>query len=253
MCVADGEGGRRLPRLTAPDELMEELLENLAYAPLLHGPLAMTYVQSDADALAIDEAELPEWAHRRGASTEEYGRLGAQLQTNVMRLGVGAADVEDDDALHASILLPTLRLINHSCDPSCELLYDPSSARGQCFCHGGCCGEFRFTLRARRNIARTEEVSFSYLGVLASGAMTCEERRRELEHRWGFVCSCNLCTRQLQVEAAAPQSPRRLKKRLAATSCDDETTRAGHSQMHRQHQNAGPARLVRSRTVANSV
>eukprot|EP00316_Scyphosphaera_apsteinii_P001825 CAMPEP_0119323534 /NCGR_PEP_ID=MMETSP1333-20130426/60948_1 /TAXON_ID=418940 /ORGANISM="Scyphosphaera apsteinii, Strain RCC1455" /LENGTH=292 /DNA_ID=CAMNT_0007331007 /DNA_START=41 /DNA_END=919 /DNA_ORIENTATION=+ len=199
VCVLDGDSEtRRLPRLSAPDELMEELVASPRWASLLHGPWSMSFIQRDMDALIItgDEipaCEIPAWARLHSLSADAYAQLGAQLQSNICRLGDSLTE-PDDDVLHAMMLLPQLRLVNHSCDPNCELLWDPGMQQG-CVC-GGACGGGCFLLKARRAICAGEELSFSYLGLQPISTLSCEARRQELLKGWGFWCGCPLCVSQ---------------------------------------------------------
>ena len=214
VCVTDADGHTaRLPRLTDPDELMVEIVSNARWAHLVSGPWRMSHVPRHLNALSITPAELPEWARRRGLSAHAYALLGAQLQSNVARHSGALGSAEDDDVLYSMILLPRFHLVNHACEPNCELLWDPADEGAECANCAGACGDGRYVLRARRAIGAGEEVTFSYPGLGRISELARAERRAELDECWGFWCQCALC--------ADESTSERCQRSAASAELDD--------------------------------
>jgi SET and MYND domain-containing protein len=76
----------------------------------------------------------------------------------------------------ASGVFPYTALLNHSCEPSCVLTYDPEVPT-------------RVVIRACRPISAGDELTHSYIDVAATSA----SRRQRLLQTYGFWCSCALC------------------------------------------------------------
>jgi hypothetical protein len=70
-------------------------------------------------------------------------------------------------------LEPFVALINHSCEPNAHYVFEGTELR----------------VRASRNIAKSEEVIFSYLGQVGD----YEGRRQLLQRLWGIRCTCPVC------------------------------------------------------------
>ncbi len=185
VCVV-GEGGvRRLPGLYDVDELMEEVTTDpleRGYSRLTSGAFRMSHVPRHLEWQETSEDELPRWATRARLTASAYNLLAAQLQSQVAR----------DESGSGLVLLPQIRLANHACDANTEIGYAPDVRATDCACDVG-----SFVLRAVRDIAPGEEVSFSYIGAHTLMAPEeRDERRALLERRWGFGCECVRCTAQ---------------------------------------------------------
>ncbi|XP_051868970.1 histone-lysine N-methyltransferase SMYD3 isoform X2 [Pristis pectinata] len=70
-------------------------------------------------------------------------------------------------------LYPSMSLLNHSCDPNCVMVFEGKLLR----------------LRAVQQIQRNEELTVSYIDVMA----TSQERRRQTEKQYCFTCDCQHC------------------------------------------------------------
>ena len=162
------------------DDLMREL--HARHKAMVDGPWRLSHVQRHLDEQTTTDDELPPW-FRGGAA--EYNRLAAALQSNIAR----HADGDGGGARGGLVVHPLIHLANHSCAPSCDLVYTPDVRRGgddALGCH---------TLRAARTIRRGEEVTYSYLGV--GPPPPTSERRELLLRRWGLECECELCSAEL--------------------------------------------------------
>ena len=105
---------------------------------------------------------------------------GGGAESNIARHADG------DAAARAAGLVvhPLIHLANHSCAPSCGLVYTPDVRRGGRATRSA-------AHAAPRAIPRGEEVTYSYLGV---GPPPPAARRELLLRRWGFRCGCRLCS-----------------------------------------------------------
>ncbi|XP_067901519.1 histone-lysine N-methyltransferase SMYD3 isoform X1 [Heterodontus francisci] len=70
-------------------------------------------------------------------------------------------------------LYPSMSLLNHSCDPNCVIVFEGKQLQ----------------LHAVRQIQANEELTVSYIDVMA----TSQERRRQIEKQYCFVCDCKRC------------------------------------------------------------
>ncbi|XP_067901523.1 histone-lysine N-methyltransferase SMYD3 isoform X5 [Heterodontus francisci] len=66
-----------------------------------------------------------------------------------------------------------MSLLNHSCDPNCVIVFEGKQLQ----------------LHAVRQIQANEELTVSYIDVMA----TSQERRRQIEKQYCFVCDCKRC------------------------------------------------------------
>ncbi|KAK3386655.1 hypothetical protein B0H63DRAFT_540625 [Podospora didyma] len=73
-------------------------------------------------------------------------------------------------------LFPRIARINHACDPSALTKFDGKTLTN--------------TVLAFRDIKPGEEISISY----ADFGLTSQERQRTLLQKWGFKCTCSLCS-----------------------------------------------------------
>ncbi|PVG00287.1 SET domain-containing protein, partial [Serendipita vermifera] len=85
--------------------------------------------------------------------------------------------------LFAYCLYPVASYFNHSCEPNVS-----KDQIGRMY-------EFR----AKGEIAPTEELNVSYLGV-AGEALGYKERRQKLLTGWSFTCNCNRCRREEEAD-----------------------------------------------------
>ncbi|XP_012736997.2 histone-lysine N-methyltransferase SMYD3 [Fundulus heteroclitus] len=70
-------------------------------------------------------------------------------------------------------LYPSLSLLNHDCRPNCVMVFEGT----------------RLQLRAVQDIGPKEELTISYIETLS----LTEERQRQLEEQYHFVCRCQRC------------------------------------------------------------
>ncbi|XP_072369010.1 histone-lysine N-methyltransferase SMYD3 isoform X1 [Scyliorhinus torazame] len=70
-------------------------------------------------------------------------------------------------------LYPSMSLLNHSCDPNSTIVFEGKQLQ----------------LHAVRQIQVDEELTVSYIDVMA----TSQERQRQLEKQYCFVCDCKRC------------------------------------------------------------
>eukprot|EP01006_Ploeotia_vitrea_P028125 TRINITY_DN60863_c0_g1_i1.p2 TRINITY_DN60863_c0_g1~~TRINITY_DN60863_c0_g1_i1.p2 ORF type:complete len:210 (+),score=23.25 TRINITY_DN60863_c0_g1_i1:29-631(+) len=73
---------------------------------------------------------------------------------------------------------------NHSCDPNCELVVKTGM------------GTDSVEIFTTKNVSAGEELTISYLGAVVQAKLSPMQRRRHLQERWGFDCTCTLCTAQ---------------------------------------------------------
>lgn len=182
ICVPNQAGApaRRLPNFEVVDELMELLVTDDSYCDLVSGVWQMSHVPRHLDAQETSEADLPEWATRLQMPVARYNLLAAQLQSQIAR----------DEHGTGLILLPSIRLANHACEPTTELGYAPDMDTS---CP---CGHGQYVLRALHDVRAGAELTFSYIGSQLLEATHLDERRELLQRRWGFHCECHLCTAQ---------------------------------------------------------
>ncbi|ORY45185.1 hypothetical protein BCR33DRAFT_765618 [Rhizoclosmatium globosum] len=84
-------------------------------------------------------------------------------------------------------LLVTLSYANHSCDPNCAVFEeDPDEA-----------GLPTYTLTSKRMIAPGEEITISYIDLVAMVELA-EDRQRRLEEHFLFYCTCEWCCSPLE-------------------------------------------------------
>ncbi|KAI9335664.1 hypothetical protein BDR26DRAFT_521898 [Obelidium mucronatum] len=86
-------------------------------------------------------------------------------------------------------LLVTLSFANHSCNPNCAVFEqdpDPCDAEKKPI----------YTLTAKRDICIGEEITISYIDLVAMVELS-EDRQRRLEEHFLFHCSCEWCNSPL--------------------------------------------------------
>lgn len=94
-------------------------------------------------------------------------------------LADAAAGVGTGSALYA---LPSM--MNHSCDPNVDAVWDG--------------GDATLTLRCRAAVAPGEELTITYIDA----ETPLEARRQRLRHAYGFTCACARCEEEEQEENA---------------------------------------------------
>ncbi|KAI5808154.1 hypothetical protein DFH27DRAFT_598952 [Peziza echinospora] len=88
--------------------------------------------------------------------------------------GVYSSTTQKQHTTIGNLFDPLAALINHSCAPNCVLEF---------------CGR-EVVVTCIRPVRVGEELTFSYIDEKGKGL---EERRRELEERWFFLCRCEKC------------------------------------------------------------
>ncbi|KAL5536410.1 hypothetical protein ACEPAF_232 [Sanghuangporus sanghuang] len=100
------------------------------------------------------------------------GPLVGILRTNA----IGVSFPESRVCAEYCVLCLNISYVNHSCVPNSIYSLDKST--------------MIFSLRAIRDIAPGEEISITYLG----NDETSTVRKAELQNKYGFICSCILCS-----------------------------------------------------------
>ncbi|KAL5510948.1 hypothetical protein ACEPAG_4705 [Sanghuangporus baumii] len=106
-------------------------------------------------------------------SLDNYGPLGGIFMTNALSFSVPDSRVCTE---YAAICL-TISNINHACLPNAA--YEPDTEA------------VVFTIRAKRNIAKGEEIT---LGYIQDEGLSTAGRRDLLQRKYSFMCSCKLCS-----------------------------------------------------------
>lgn len=88
---------------------------------------------------------------------------------------ISRAFVQTADRGNGTGVFALASLFNHSCDPTCEVAWPHNDAR--------------MRIVARRDVAKGEQLTISYIDLEDSG----EVRREKLRHAYGFVCNCQRC------------------------------------------------------------
>ena len=203
-----GDGASRYPRLIA----------RMTAAALLTGPKfndywsmvlslaapntrAQTHLEAEFDALqrAFEPAigaDATETIFAGPLPLEWYARLIGILHVNSIGMGQRDLGVQVADMNSASQLavlqqkaaknpdigvglFPTASLLNHSCEPNCEMFRSFSKHSPTC------------VFVAARHIEEGEELTISYLPDV--GTKPVHERKEYLEYNYGFQCECPLC------------------------------------------------------------
>lgn len=89
--------------------------------------------------------------------------------------------------------------VNHSCQPNCAHAFDAAASVGE--------------LRAVNEISAGEELYLTYIALSASLA----ERRRLLQEKYGFLCSCESCRKRDVLSDL---------RRTAIRQCDNDSSKA---------------------------
>ncbi|KAI8852690.1 hypothetical protein BC829DRAFT_57092 [Chytridium lagenaria] len=93
------------------------------------------------------------------------------------RISCNSISVCDGELVNLGVgMFPKLAIFNHSCWPNCAITFKGSRAY----------------LRSIREIQSDEELTTSYIDLASSR----EARQQELQSRFFFVCSCQLCLKQ---------------------------------------------------------
>jgi len=116
------------------------------------------------------------------------GAEAASCGSDAASCGSGGGD---DGALRAAERRPgdgtalyfAASFINHSCDPSLEVVMAPGA---------------HLSLRARRAIAAGEELTIAYVD---DAGLLPERRRAALRHGYGFECACERCVAEARTAA----------------------------------------------------
>ena len=82
-------------------------------------------------------------------------------------------------------LFPLVAALNHSCSPNCTVTYLATN---------------QIVVLTTREIAQGEELTISYVDENSPG----EARREELLQRYGFQCSCEVCSRETRRKKHKP-------------------------------------------------
>lgn len=111
---------------------------------------------------------------RHGRSRQLVRQLFETVATNNIGMPMGPRQIV------AYGLFPTLSRSNHSCDPSCEL-------------QAGSLPQREVLLRAKRDLASGDEVTWSYVQDSAFLAFDLHTRILALYDSYRFICRCQRC------------------------------------------------------------
>ncbi|KAK3315520.1 hypothetical protein B0H66DRAFT_628669 [Apodospora peruviana] len=136
--------------------------------------------------------EVMELARSGKDATGDVGEVDVEdvVKTNSFTLRIGGESY--------MALFPTIARINHACNPSAFTRFDEKTLSN--------------TVIAFREIKKGEEITISY----SEFGLTRAERQHILQAKWGFTCTCSLCTasqdeitasdaRRLKIKALGPQ------------------------------------------------
>ncbi|XP_051723627.1 histone-lysine N-methyltransferase SMYD3 [Ctenopharyngodon idella] len=91
------------------------------------------------------------------------------------RVTCNCFSISDGEQQYVGVgLYPSMSLLNHNCQPNCVMMFEGK----------------RLELRAVRVIRPCEELTISYIDVLAP----TNERRSQLQEQFHFLCQCTRCT-----------------------------------------------------------
>ncbi|KAF2114599.1 hypothetical protein BDV96DRAFT_647294 [Lophiotrema nucula] len=129
-------------------------------------------------ALAVKQLKSP------NAVTELSADHGNQVEKDLnLKDGGLEADVMYTNAFGSDIagkkmraLFPLISRINHACSPNTFVLFSRAG--------------ISMAIKAYRDIEPGEELSISYLTL----GQTFARRQDALKHKWGFTCTCKLCS-----------------------------------------------------------
>ncbi|KAI6265712.1 hypothetical protein MCOR27_011296 [Pyricularia oryzae] len=107
---------------------------------------------------------------------------GAPVVEDVMRTNTFSLEIDGETYMG---LFPTISRINHACGPNSQVKFDPATLSQKAF--------------ASHDIEAGEEITISY----AEFGMTYQSRQSTLLHRWGFKCTCALCSAPPSAVAAS--------------------------------------------------
>ncbi|OIW29330.1 SET domain-containing protein [Coniochaeta ligniaria NRRL 30616] len=116
---------------------------------------------------------------------------GAPVQEDVMRTNTFGITVGERSRM---ALFPKISRINHACNPNAFTRFAESTLVNRVI--------------AFRDIEPGEEITISYLEI----GLPFEERQRGLRNRWGFQCTCELCS----AAAADTETSDRRRERIRA-------------------------------------
>ncbi|KAF2119611.1 hypothetical protein BDV96DRAFT_642628 [Lophiotrema nucula] len=105
------------------------------------------------------------------------------MERNAFGTNLGEVDVK--------ALFPNAARINHACNPNAFVMFSPSG--------------LSIGIKAYRDIEVGEEITISYLML----GMTSHQRHANLE-RWGFKCTCDLCSSPPDILAASDARRKRI-------------------------------------------
>ncbi|TLD25150.1 hypothetical protein PspLS_05899 [Pyricularia sp. CBS 133598] len=107
---------------------------------------------------------------------------GAPVVEDVMRTNTFSLKIDGETYMG---LFPTISRINHACGPNSQVKFDPATLSQKA--------------SAFHDIEAGEEITISY----AEFGMTYQNRQSTLLNRWGFKCTCALCSTHPSAVAAS--------------------------------------------------
>ncbi|XP_030052320.1 histone-lysine N-methyltransferase SMYD3 [Microcaecilia unicolor] len=110
---------------------------------------------------------------------QDFSQLppGSNILEFFAKVACNSFTISDGEMQEVGVgLYPSMSLLNHSCDPNCEIIFE-----GQ-----------RLLLRTIKEIQISEELTISYIDLM----MPTADRQLQLKRQYCFECSCYRCRTQ---------------------------------------------------------
>jgi len=120
-----------------------------------------------------------------------FRQMGLEIEKSELGFYYGVLELNAFSDSDCFSLYPTISLINHSCVPNSEVVFDAHPAQA--------------TLRTLRPVKKGEEIIIDYL---CDQSLRLHERRRKLKEKFYFDCTCQFCMRALDPSRASKSAAR---------------------------------------------
>lgn len=158
-------------------------------------------------ALFVEEQQEQLWNEGYQYFTNAFPQAANSVSLNEFLMMMGTYNINN---LDLSVFLLQLHL-NHNCAPNCEVDTAMKKFDG-------------LKVIAARDIKLGEELTTSYVNP----SHTLQQRQRELRVNWGFICKCNKCKEDEQIQhrrkssaAANAKEKTELRNMLAASEANE--------------------------------
>ncbi|KAH7406388.1 hypothetical protein DE146DRAFT_629722 [Phaeosphaeria sp. MPI-PUGE-AT-0046c] len=122
--------------------------------------------------VAVDRLYIPGTIRAMSAAHARDGEDSMTLEEDIMETNAYGSEVA---GVSSRALYPLISRINHACDPNAFVMFSQAGVS--------------MAVKAYRAIEPGEEITVSYLLLGAPS-----RKRHDLLHRWGFKCTCSLCS-----------------------------------------------------------